>query len=243
MDGLETGVIQEVAGPETQVEGTTPIETVDGQAQTEVIAKPQQSAEENAAFARMRREAETAHKEAETRARENERLVKTLQGFGYGENPSDIADQLEASASGRNVQEVKQERLAREQQESVLKQRETELNHYKEIAARTMAEQQANKDLAKVQALDPTIKSLDELGDDFINLVVNAGIDAEVAYYAVKSKIDAHKKPVPKDIGGIGEQTKSVDYYSPDEVENLTDEQLDDPKIRAIVRKSMTKWK
>lgn len=42
-----------------------------------------------------------------------------------------------------------------------------------------------------------------------------------------------------KDTGG----TTAKEYYTPAEVDKLTDEQLSDPKIWAAVRKSMTKWK
>ena len=41
----------------------------------------------------------------------------------------------------------------------------------------------------------------------------------------------------------IDELKKEKDYYTPDEVDRLTDEEMNDPKIRAKVRKSMTKWK
>lgn len=76
MEELETSVeMQEVAEPETQVEETQ-TEPVVEQAETEEVAKPQQTPEENAAFARMRREQEQARREAEIYRKQAERWHK-----------------------------------------------------------------------------------------------------------------------------------------------------------------------
>lgn len=240
MEELETSVeIQEVAEPENVEESTTPeTET----AQIEEPAKPQQTPEENAAFARMRREQEQSKREAEAYKKQAERMAQAVSKFGYQGNPDDIADQIEAAATGKPLSQVRAERIQREQQMTAAQQAVVERDLYKQQLLEFQVKTAMEKDLAAIRKIDKSIKSLDDLGSEFATLV-SSGVDAETAYFAVKAKEQATTKPKPKDIGAIGSGTKEKDYYTPDEVDKLTDAELDDPKIRAKVRKSMTKWK
>lgn len=241
MEELETSVeTQEVAEPETEVEETTTPETET--AQTEEPAKPQQTPEENAAFARMRREQEQAKREAEAYKKQAERMAQAVSKFGYQGNPDDIADQIEAAATGKPLNQVRAEREQREQQITAAQQAAVERDLYKQQLIEFQVKTAMEKDLAAIRKIDKSVKKLDDLGPEFVSLV-SSGVDAETAYFAVKAKEHATTKPKPKDIGAIGSGTKEKDYYTPDEVDRLTDQELDDPKIRAKVRKSMTKWK
>lgn len=64
---------------------------------------------------------------------------------------------------------------------------------------------------------------------------------------SLKEKYDFYQKTKPKkEIESIGsmknvEPNVVKDYYSPEEIAKLTDEQLDNPKIWEVVRRSMTK--
>lgn len=241
MEELETSVeTQEVAEPETQVEETQ-TEPVVEQAETEEVAKPQ-TPEENAAFARMRREQEQARREAEAYRKQAERMAQAVSKFGYQGNPDDIADQIEASATGKPVDQIRAERIQREQSMLQAQQAVAERDLYKNQLIEFQVKSAMERDLAAIRKIDKTVKKLDDLGSEFASLV-NSGVDAETAYFAVKAKEQAYIKPKPKDIGAIGAGTKEKDYYTPDEVDRLTDEEMNDPKIRAKVRKSMTKWK
>lgn len=244
MEELETSVeMQEVAEPETsQVEEPTQTEPVVEQAETEEVAKPQQTPEENAAFARMRREQEQARREAEAYRKQAERMAQAVSKFGYQGNPDDIADQIEASATGKPVDQIRAERLQREQAMTSAQQAAAERDLYKQQLIEFQVKTAMEQDLKKIRSIDKSVKKLDDLGPEFASLV-NSGVDAETAYFAVKAKEQAYIKPKPKDIGAIGAGTKEKDYYTPDEVDRLTDEEMNDPKIRAKVRKSMTKWK
>ena len=242
MEELETSVeMQEVAEPETQVEETL-TEPVVEQAETEEVAKPQQTPEENAAFARMRREQEQARREAEIYRKQAERMAQAASKFGYQGNPDEVADQIEAAATGKPLDQVRAERLQREQSILQAQQAAAERDLYKNQLIEFQVKSAMERDLAAIRKIDNTVKKLDDLGPEFASLV-NSGVDAQTAYFAVKAKEQANTKPKPKDIGAIGSGTKEKDYYTPDEVDRLTDEEMNDPKIRAKVRKSMTKWK
>lgn len=66
---------------------------------------------------------------------------------------------------------------------------------------------------------------------------------------SLKDKYNFYQKNKPKEkiesIGSMKNNEPNVvkDYYSPEEIKNLSDEQLDDPKIWEVVRRSMTKGK
>lgn len=243
MDELETSVeTQEVAEPETSQVEETQTETVDEQAETEEVARPQQTPEENAAFARMRREQEQARREAEVYRKQAERMAQAASKFGYQGNPDEVADQIEAAATGKPLDQVRAERLQREQSMLQAQQAAAERDLYKNQLIEFQVKSAMERDLTAIRKIDKTVKKLDDLGPEFASLV-NSGVDAQTAYFAIKAKEQANSKPKPKDIGAIGSGTKEKDYYTPDEVDRLTDEEMNDPKIRAKVRKSMTKWK
>ena len=185
MEELETSVeTQEVAEPETEVEETTTPETET--AQTEEPAKPQQTPVENAAFARMRREQEQAKREAEAYKKQAERMAQAVSRFGYQGNPDDIADQIEAAATGKPLNQVRAEREQREQQVTAAQQAAVERDLYKQQLIEFQVKTAMEKDLAAIRKIDKSVKKLDDLGPEFVSLV-SSGVDAETAYFAVKA--------------------------------------------------------
>ena len=169
-------------------------------------------------------------------------MAQAASKFGYQGNPDEVADQIEAAATGKPLDQVRAERLQREQSMLQAQQAAAERDLYKNQLIEFQVKSAMERDLAAIRKIDKTVKKLDDLGPEYAHLV-NSGVDAETAYFAGKAKEQANTKPKPKDIGAIGAGTKEKDYYTPDEVDRLTDQELDDPKIRAKVRKSMTKWK
>lgn len=229
---------QEVAAPETSTssvaesgaEQAAASQESTQQAQTVEVAKPRQDSATNAAFAQMRRDAENAK-------RENEMLLNSLKQYGYQGSASDIADQLIAQRTGRDINAVKAEREANERINSM----QSQLVNQNHALVNELSKRMMEDDLKKIQAIDPSVKSLNDLGEEYVQLIGN-GLDAELAYHTIKAKEKAHLKPVPKDLGPIGSTTQEKDFYTKDEVDQLTDKQLDDPKIWERVRKSMLKW-
>lgn len=243
----ESGENQEVAdlGTEIQVtegEGENQLKGGEGtevaeqsiDETTEPVKEPiQRDFEKDAAFARMRREAEQVKKQ-------NELLAKTLQQFGFkGNSPEDVIDQANAHYLQKPLEEVRQQRINTEKQQQEEAQRQAELEYYQSREI----ERLMTDDLKRIQKLDPTVKSLDELGEDYFNLI-QAGVSGEVAFEAVKAKRQRETKIPPAEVGKVNSNSKvEKDYYTPEEVDKLTEKELENPKIWEVVRKSMTKWK
>ncbi len=97
-------------------------------------------------------------------------------------------------------------------------------------------ERKMMEDLHLIRAQDPTVESLESLGEEFAALIA-AGVSASVAFQAIRASAPPTMGALSG--GGKGEKT----YYSPAEVDALSTEQLADESIWARVRESMTKWK
>lgn len=221
---LENGVIQEVAAPET-------VETVEN---TTVEEKPTQTPEENAKFADYRRKTEAAERRARQFEEESRQLYEALKPYGVeAKTLADVTDHLRAQASERPIEEIRAERAQQTQVQQMLAQKEQELERFRSMAI----DQKMKEDLKSIQKLDPTVKDLNSLGEDFLKLVAS-GVGATVAFQAVQ----ATKTPVPKDMGKLNSAPKIKDFYSSAEVDKLTPEEMKDPQIRDAVRKSMMKW-
>ena len=156
-------VTPEIVQPE---ETTKTVDTTtDTAAATEIGSdKPTQTAEQNAQFAEMRRKEQlekTRSQLAEIQAEkdriaaENSRLVSTLQNYGYTGSAQEIADALEAKQREVPPEQVKTEREAQE-------------NQIETVKAQLRAEYAAKEELIKLQRVNPDIKSLDDLGEDFV---------------------------------------------------------------------------
>lgn len=229
---------QGVAEPEQQAEETKPVE---------------RDYERDSAFASLRRQLEQAQKEkveAENNLQsvksERERLANSLGLFGFTGNTDEIEDQAKAHYTGRDIADIRQERVLAQQKLAEQQARSNEIERLQN-ENKALIEQRNQRifedDLRKIQSINPNIKSLDELGDKWFALM-RAGFTAEGAYRAVEVENNVDKKTPPPEIGKLNASTKSdKTYYTPEEVDALTSAQLDDPVIFANVRKSMTKWK
>ncbi len=106
------------------------------------------------------------------------------------------------------------------------------------LAAREI-EARMRQDLADIRALDESVETLEELGEDFADLIA-AGISAPVAFAAVRQ---LEQMTMPPATGAVtAAEGAEKEFYLPQEVDALSPEQLDDPDIWRRVRKSMTKW-
>jgi hypothetical protein len=206
---------------------------------TSEVAKPKQTAEDNAAFAAMRRQLETERKE-------KARLENLVNGFksglkpqGYDGNDEDIVAKLNAEAQGVSVDEYKAQYAKAQAEREKQSQAETELEQLR----REKHERQLTDDLNAIKAAFPDIKakSVWELGDKYVALMRTGEVDALTAYRAIR---DAEVKPAPPSIGSVKSATVQAEkeFYTSDEVDRLTPKQLDDPKIMKKVMASMTKW-
>lgn len=196
-----------------------------------------QSQEENAKFAAARREAEAKAKQIEA---ENKRLLQALNQFGYEGSASEIADLIEAQRTQKPIEQVRAEREYQEQQQIKELQTQQELEHYRSLAMQSMVQQGIDKINKAFPAAN--IKSINDLGEQFVKLV-SAGLDEVEAYEVMqtrKARTEVSKPPIT---GATNNSTTaSKDFYTSDEVDRLSDKDLDNPKIAEIVRKSMLKW-
>jgi hypothetical protein len=151
---------QEVAEPEAQNEN--PI------AETKTESRDY---ERDSAYARMRRDLETA-------MAEKEKLVKALGQFGFnGNTVDDQIDQANAYYTGRNVEDIRQERIAQAQKEAEQNEMRDQLKYYKDKELK----ERMDRDLSEIQKLNPNIRSFDDLPRDYFELVAK-GIEGTRAY-------------------------------------------------------------
>lgn len=213
----------------------TEVTEVETSVEEQEVAEPVQqdrNFEKDSAFAKLRREAEQAKKEKEL-------LAKTFEMFGFQGTPEEIIDQANAHYLQKPIEEVKQERIKNEQVQTEEAKRQAELDYYRNREIERIMQD----DLKRIQGIDPTVKSLEELGNDYFKLI-ESGLDAEIAFNAVQAKRQRETKIAPTEIGKVNAQSKTEkDFYSPSEVDKLTEKELNDPKVWERVRKSMTKWK
>lgn len=251
---------QEVAEPVEDVVETSEQtqEVAEPEPQQETVEQPkveERDYERDAAFANMRRSMEQAQKEKEeiqelleAMKTEKERLTNSFGLFGFKGNVDEIEDQAKAHYTGKTVEEVRNERLQAQKVFEEQQRREQENlakdNQIKDLQRQLYA-RILDDDLKRVQTIDPSIKSLDDLGADFAKMRMS-GVSTDVAYHAVKSSLEANKKTPPPEMGKVNATQKAdKTYYTSAEVDAMiasNDKALDDPSVLEKIRKSMTKW-
>ena len=167
--------MQEVAEPVEEVvetsEQTQEVAEPEPQQEVEQPKVEERNYEKDAAFARMRRELETA-------TAEKEKLVKVLGQFGFnGKTVDDQIDQANAHYTGRSIEEVRQERIAEARKIAEENSLKEQLKYYKEKEV----QERMNKDLADIQKLNPLIKTFDDLPKEYFDYV-SKGIEGTKAY-------------------------------------------------------------
>lgn len=162
----------------------------------------------------VREDLDKTRAERERLASENARLMSVLNDSGFQGNALDIADRIEADRRQVTPEQVKYERLMREQQleseRKRLKETDPEFLRLKQTESQLTqfaAEKIRQDDLAAIKAHNPkeSIKSVDELGALFGTLRLQ-GQSAVDAYEAVRA-VNARKQP-PTSMGDIGSQTE-----------------------------------
>ena len=100
-------------------------------------------------------------------------------------------------------------------------------------------------DLNRIRKVDPTVKSISQLGDRFYSMI-GAGVDALDAFNAIRASDGMTKLTPPPEIGKVNSSEKGEKtFYTSAEVDAMiasNSKDLDNPDILAKIRKSMTKW-
>ena len=171
--------------------------------------------EQDSAFAEMRRK----NQELE---HENKLMFEALNRYFNGDDAQELSIQANAFADSRDPDEVRAE-FERNQETENLR---TENESLQEQLMNIQIEQRMADDLRTIQKIDPTVKSLSDLGDSYLNFI-SAGLDATDAYYASIVRDQKEKVYPPNEIGRIADTKIDRDYYTSEELDNLTDEEMD----------------
>lgn len=224
--------VAEVPAVEEQVADTGGVDTDTGTVATEqqeAAAPARQTKQENAEYANMRREIERMK-------RDNDLLTRATKQFFTGDTAEDLAYSAIAYAQGKDASEI---RAAEQREAAEMAQRnslQAELEEYRTRERERLIED----DVKAIRAIDPKVKTVDDLGDDFVKLRA-MGIPAETAYNAIKA---AMPKPPPS-MGDIS--ATSIDaageFFTEDQINSLSSKQLDNPKILEKAIRSLTKKK
>lgn len=237
---MEQNTVNDVQGP--NVEAPTEAQTQAGETgfapPAQELARPAQTPEQNRWYAERRRETETAVAQAEALRRENRRLLESLgnreTARQQAQAPLD-AGQIPARQNPGGGYAEKQGAAQAAPADPEYLRVKREADSLRRLVFETVLE----KDLAAVNRANNTrFQNVRELGETFLALRAN-GIDAVTAYAAVK----ASQPQKPAEIGAVSKGGAEKEFYTPGEVDRLSPEQLDNPRVWARIRGSMTKWK
>lgn len=229
----ESAENQEVAEPETETslgaeeqEVAAPDTAEDSY---EVAEEPtHQRTEMDAAFAEMRRQNQQLEREAKM-------MREALSTYFEGDTAEELSINAHAYAQQRDPDEYRAEWEKQQDYERALQENEELHNMMLEMEVDRLM----RDGLREVQEIDPNIKSLDELGEPFVKMI-GAGLTTKEAYYATLAMNSKEKVFAPSPIGKVSDNRIERDYYTSEEIDNLTDEELDDPVIWEKVMKSMS---
>lgn len=228
----ESAEIQEVAEPETEALESEETQEV-AEPAAEESHEEKQSVGKNdadAAFAEMRRK----NQELE---RNNKMLREAMLRYFDGETDEELSINAIAYAEQKDPEEYRQE-WERDQEFINL---QTENDDLKEQLLNAQVEKMMREDLAAIREIDPTVNSLDDLGESFLNMRLQGGLSVKEAYYATKAMQLKEKVLAPDAIGKVADSKVERDYYTSEEIDNLTDEELNDDKIWEKVMRSMSR--
>ena len=227
----ETGVEgQEVAAPESE-----------GQVEQATETQPAvEKTDRDAYYADLRRKQELDQARADNARlqQQMEMVQKTLGNFFEGATLEEQLDYASAQAQGIDVSTYRAQRQEQEQAQAV----QQELQMYRQREIDRMMED----DLKAVQAIDPTVTSLKDLPETFLALRFNqaAPMSARDAFIATKAITQQTKTPKPASVGSIsGSGTAESEFFTNEELNNLTPKMLDDPKVMEKAMRSMARLK
>lgn len=201
----------------------------------EVIATGEETGRTSAdsAFAEMRRAKEAAEREAaqlRAEAQARKAALERITGEKNGEFRA-IAETF-----GASIDDV----AATIDAERELALKNLEVDSLREQISSIEAEKSMQEDLAQLQKIDPTLKSLDELGESYGNYI-GAGMSAEEAYWAVKAKEKATKMQPPKSFGEINKTPAEKTTFTLAEVKAMSPEEQEANYEKIMA--SMPTWK
>ena len=216
----ESAEIQEVAEPENEAlesaETQEVAEPVEAEDSTEEVYEEQthEKNDADAAFAEMRRQNQQLEREAQL-------MREALSRYFEGETAEELSDNAIAYAEERDPDEYRAEREQREEYEALKLKNEALESAMLEMEV----DRRMQEGLREVQELNPNIKNLDELGESFIHMIA-AGLTTKEAYFASLQMDSNEKVQAPDAIGRVADNRAERDYFTEEELKNLSNEDL-----------------
>lgn len=239
---IESAENQEVAEPENEslesAENQEVAELENSEtSDTNESVEPEESSgrtEADAAFAEMRRRIQELEGTNADLVRRNGEMHGALSRYFEGEDDEELIINANAYAEERDPDDYRAD-YERERELEALRAQNEELQ---ERLTDVEVQRIADEGLREIQALDPNIKSLDELGQAFIDFIAG-GLDIKKAYYATLAYNNNERIYAPDAIGRVADTKSERDYFTSEELDALTDEELADDKIFAKAMRSM----
>lgn len=213
----ETSETQETAEPaELADEQAEPADEQEEEAEEDI---PQGKRSRDSAFAEMRRAREAAEQR-------NNELQERLEALERAQREAELRSYAESiGLSEDEIEQVVADAQAEEEREAEKANLEAEIERLSEENLNYQVDRMMKQDLLDIQAIDPSIKSLDELGEDYGNFVA-AGLSGVDAYYAVMSKRERTQiKPAPP-MGKANQASVPRDFYTSEELDALSQEEI-----------------
>ena len=222
----------EFADPTEEVTGVEEQETAEPV--SEESEEPTGKTEEDAAWARMRREAEQAKKDLEAAQQELAEMKASTEArssafsrlTGKGED-AEIA--ALAEVTGLSEDEVAE--IYEREVESAQKDRRIE--QLEEMVSTIQGERLYQADLDRLRKIDPSLTDLESLGDEYMRYM--SAVDPETgapvmepedAYWAIKAKQRANQATPPKEVGKVATGTAEKTKFSEAEIDAMSSDQL-----------------
>lgn len=203
-EALESAEMQEVAEPD-EAEHSENEQEVETHERTEADAR----------FAEMRRQNQQLERDAQM-------MREALSRYFEGETAEELSINANAYAEERDPDEYRQEWEREQDYERAIRENEELRDRMLEMEI----DKRMEEGLREVREIDPNVKSLDELGESFIHMIA-AGLTTKEAYYATLAMKNNEKVFAPDPIGRVSDNRVERDYYTSEELDNLTDEELD----------------
>lgn len=199
--------------------------------------EPETTATEESVQDEAMEELQAEKEAAEQRAAEAEEKLKRQDLLlGRASDSSDPA--LEVVAESLGIEPSELEEALREELEA--EKAEAERASLKEELETLKLEKEMERDLIEVRKIDPNVGSLVELGEGFFKCVA-AGMTATEAYHASKYVSEKTTPTPPAEIGKVNQSSVQKDFYTKEEVEAMTGEEVE--KNLEKIEQSMRKWK
>jgi hypothetical protein len=225
---------QEGASTEQQAtEGNQPTEGNGGE-------KPKQSRGKNDHYAKLRRKADSYDSQSEG-------LMALARAKGL--QPRDAQEALEMLEADHKGQTLEQYRTEQQTAAAAEEQMVKGSQYYRELqrqaerdradAESFRAQKRMQEDLAAIQEIDPSVKSLEAL-EGYTELA-ERGIYGVDAYYILQGKSAVTAAKMPPSTGKVGGTDESGRDFTGEELDRLTDSDLDKPGMLEKALRSLRK--